>query len=274
VTNAARFLNWIAPEQPKNDDKQYIGIAGFRMFVAISETVNFAATAPDIVCEDLTTVQDSIINAPKTFSIVGEVADIFIANTPETGIPATIEKVLNVATPYIPERTLSQIQKIKDEINKIENVIDSVDNTIGDVQEIFDIVGNKSAASTIKGEFFSLIERLYDTKTVINIELGERVQKQVLITAFSYTETNDGDTGDFTLSFKEIRIASIGLFRDQQNLNPAQEAKVNINSTLSGQVDSVIDKGLSDGVKVLQDKAVQVFDSIGLDNAADVVEGL
>jgi len=64
----AKFLNWVSPD------------------LAISEGTNFSASAPDIVCEDLTTVQDSIINAPKTFSLTGEVADIFIETTPETGL--------------------------------------------------------------------------------------------------------------------------------------------------------------------------------------------
>ena len=262
MNSTAKFLNWIAPDNPKNDDKQYIGIGGFKMFVAISETINFAATAPDIVCEDLTTVQDSIINTPKTFTIAGEVADIFIEATPETGLGAVVEKVLNVGTPYIPDRTLSQIQKVRDQINKIENVIDNVDNVLGDVQEIFDIIGNKSPSASIKETFFTGIERIYDTKTVINIEMAGKVQKQVLITSFSYTETNDGDTGDFTMTFKEIRIASIGLFRDQQKLTPAEDAKVKVNSTLFGQLDSEVDKGLSDGVKILQEKATQLLEGL------------
>ena len=263
ANTTAKFLNWISPESPKNDDKQYVGIGGFKAFVAISEDANFSATAPDIVCEDLTTVQDSIINAPKTFSLTGEVADIFIETTPETGPGTQFEKVLNVATPYIPARTLSQIQKIEEELNKVENVIDSIDNFIGDVQEVYDIVGNKSSSASIKDEFFSFVERVYDTKTIINIENKSRVQKQVLITNFSYIETNDGDTGDFVLSFKEIRIASIGLFRDEQNLTPAEDAKVNVNSTLNGQLDSETDKGLSDGIQVATDKASSILNSIG-----------
>lgn len=262
MNSTARFLNWTSPELPKNDDKQYIGIGGFRTFVAIAETTNFTATAPDIVCEDLTTVQDSIINSPKIYTMTGEVADIFIENTPETGLGAIVEKVLNVATPYIPDRTLSQIQKINEQIAKVENVIDNVDSVLGDVQEVFDIIGNKSPSASIKDEFFSFIQRVYDTKTIINIENKIRTQKQVLITGFSYTETNDGDTGDFTLTFKEIRIASIGLFRNNQNLTDAEQAKIKVNSTLNGQLDAETDKGISDGIQVAADKASQLLGSL------------
>ena len=274
MSDLERFLNWVSPDSPKNDDKQYIGIGGFKTFVAISETTNFAATAPDIVCEDLTTVQDSIINTPKIYTIVGEVADIFLESTPKTGLPAKIEKVLNVATPYIPDRTLSQIQKINEQTNTIKNVIDNIDNVFGDVQEVFDIIGDKSPTSSIKEDFLKKIERAYDTKTIIDIELGYGVRKQVLITSFSYTETNDGDTGDFSLSFKEIRIASIGLFRDNQELTPAEEAKVKPNSTVGGQFDSVTDKGINDGIQTTQEKAAQVFQSIGFSNIAEAVGGL
>ena len=270
----ARFLNWTSPDKPKNDDKQFIGIGGFKMYVAISETTNFAATAPDIVCEDLTTVQDSIINSPKTYSLVGEVADIFIENKPEVGLPATVEKILNIGTPYIPDRTLSQIQKVQDQISTVKSVIDNVDNVLGDVQEVFDIVGNKSPSASIKEDFLNKIERSFDTKTLVNIELTSGVRKQVLITSSSYTETNDGDTGDFSLSFKEIRIASIGLFRDNQEQTPAEEAKAKPNSTVGGQFDSVTDKGISDGIQTTQEKAAQVFESIGFSNIAEAVGGL
>lgn len=274
ANSTAKFLNWISPDLPKNDDKQYLGIGGFRMFVAISEGTNFSASAPDIVCEDLTTVQDSIINAPKTYSLTGEVADIFIETTPETGLGTIFEKVLNKATPYLPARTLSQIQKIEEQVNAVENVIDAVDAFVKDVQEIADIVGNKTPSASIKDEFFSKIERFYDTKTIISIENKSRIQQKVLITGFSYVETNDGDTGDFTLTFKEIRIASIDLFRDLQNLSDGEKAKVEVNTTLQGQLESKLDKGLSDGIKVIQDKAVQVFNSIGLSNAAGFIGGL
>lgn len=272
--NITKFLNWVSPDLPKNDDKQYIGIGGFKMFVAISEGTNFSASAPDIVCEDLTTVQDSIINAPKTFTLTGEVADLFIETKPSTGIEAIVEKVLNKATPYLPARTLSQIQKVQNQINEIENVIDSVDSFIKDAEDLYDIVGNNSSSASIKDEFFSFIERIYDSKSIITIENKSRVQQKVLITGFSYTETNDGDTGDFTMTFKEIRIADISLFRDSQKQTPSEEAKVKVNTTLQGQLESKIDKGLSDGIKVVQDKAVQVFNSIGLNSAADFVGDL
>ena len=271
MSDLARFLNWTSPDKPKNDDKQFIGIGGFKMYVAISETTNFAATAPDIVCEDLTTVQDSIINSPKTYSLVGEVADIFIK--PEVGLPATVEKILNIGTPYIPDRTLSQIQKVQDQISTVKSVIDNVDNVLGDVQEVFDIVGNKSPSASIKDQFFDLIQRCHDTKSIINIENKLRTQKQVLITSFSYTETNDGDTGDFTMTFKEIRIASIGLFRDNQSLSPAEEALESVNSTLGGQLDGITDKGISDGFAVAAEKAASVFSYAGYDNIAEVVGG-
>lgn len=308
ASSIAKFLNWVSPDLQKNDDKQYIGIDGFRMFVAISEGTNFSASAPDIVCEDLTTVQDSIINAPKTFSLTGEVADIFIETTPATGLGTIFEKVLNIATPYLPARTLSQIQKIEEQANGIENIIDSATSFVKNAGGLYDLVGNKSVLANargafdslvggtgisedieglfnniigdkppkagIKSEFFTFIERIYDSKKIIKIENKSRVQLQVLITGFSFTETNDGDTGDFTMTFKEIRIASIGLFRDLQNLSDGEKAKIEVNTTLKGQLESKLDKGLSDGIKVVQDKAVQIFNSVGLSNAAGFIGGL
>ena len=248
ISSAAKFLNWVSPELSKNDDRQYIGIGGFGMFVAISENINFSASAPDIVCEDLTTVQDSIINQPKNFSLIGEVSDIFIETSPSTGIGSIAEKVLNVATPYIPNRTLSQIQKINEQFSKVENAIETAKSYITDFRDIYDLIGNKTPEESIKDVFFNFIERVYDSKSIISIETKSRTIKQVLITGFNYTETNDGDTGDFSISFKEIRIASIDLFRNAQDLSDAEKSKVEVNSTLDGQLDSETDKGLSDGI--------------------------
>jgi len=144
-----------------------------------------------------------------------------------------------------------------------------------DIEGLFNkITGDKPPTVGIKSEFFTFIQRIYDSKKIIKIENKSRVQLQVLITGFSYKETNDGDTGDFTMTFKEIRIADISLFRDSQKQSDGEKAKINVNTTLQGQLESAIDKGLSDGVKVVQDKAVQIFSSIGLDNAAGFIGGL
>jgi hypothetical protein len=232
------------------------------MFVAISETVNFTARAPDVVCEDLTTVQDSIINSPKTFSLVGEVSDIFIETTPKTGLGTKVEKILNVATPYLPARTLSQIQKLNDAVDKVDNVIQAVDSAIEDANEIFNIAGDKSEGTSIKDKFFDFIQRIFETKTIIQIETKSRSYPRVLITGFSYTETNEGDTGDFSMGFKEIRIASIDLFRDVQKLNDAEKARVRVNTTLFGQLESETDKGLSDGLQVPEGESEKILEAI------------
>ena len=64
------------------------------------------------------------------------------------------------------------------------------------------------------------------------------------------------------------------MFRDNQELTPAEEAKVKPNSTVGGQFDSVTDKGINDGIQTTQEKAAQVFQSIGFSNIAEAVGGL
>lgn len=264
ANTTTKFLNWITPAGFKNDDKQYVGIGKFRAFVEISSDVTFTATAPDVVCEDLTTAQDSVINAPKTFTIVGEVADIYIENEIESGFGTVLEKALNSATPFLPDRTLSQIQKIEDFANNIENQITAVANTIDSGLDIAEsILGvDGESEKTNKEKFFEHIQRYYDTKQFIAIEIQGRIYENVLITSFSYTETNDGDTGDFSISFKEIRIVSIDLFRDGENLTPSEEAKKKPNTTISSEVGSITDKGLSQGILVSIDKTMNILSKV------------
>lgn len=248
--STAKALNWLTPKKFKTGDKQYIGINNFSMFVEISSTANFNATAPDFVCEDLTTAQDSIVNTPKTLTMVGNVADINLEIDTTKGFGDALETALNTLTPYIPARTMSQVQKIEDFANGIENTIDQIDSLGAGVFGLINSVRDKSEKITNKEEFFNFIEKIYDNKEPITLDSLYRRYENYLITSFSYEENNDGDEGDFTISFKELRVIDIDLFRNNQILTPAEEAKKSVNKTLDGQLDSAIDKGLNRGAKL------------------------
>ncbi len=248
-----RVLNWATPDSLKSSEKQYFGIGEFTAFVEVDSTVNFNATAPDVVCEDLTTAQDSIINRPKTYSINGEVADIFIKTEPETGIGTTLNKILNTATPYLPQRSLSQIQKIQDQADNISNQVQRVAGALSGAASILTglgLLGNAGTSKTIKEQFFDHIERIYDSRQPITVDLQYRTLQNVVIESFSYKEDNVGDPGVFQISLKQLRIVSVDLFRDSQTLNDAEKAKINENQTVDGQLDSNVDKGLNQGSTV------------------------
>jgi hypothetical protein len=250
----AKVLNWLTPDSKKGSDKQYFGIGEFTTFVEVDSTVNFNATAPDVVCEDLTTAQDSIINRPKSYTINGEVADIFIETVVDPGIGTTLSKVLNSATPYLPQRTLSQIQKIEDQANNIENQLTQIGNAIDGGIAVLGGLGffgsSPGANRTIKEQFFDHIERIYDSRQPITVDLQYRTLENVVIESFSYLEDNVGDPGSFQIVIKQLRIVSIDLFRDNQNLSDAEKAKKKENPTVDGQLDSPVDKGLNQGTTV------------------------
>ena len=58
------------------------------------------------------------------------------------------------------------------------------------------------------------------------------------------------DTTKFQITIKQLRIVSIDLFRDNQNLTDAEKAKKKENPTVDGQLDSSVDKGLNQGTTV------------------------
>ena len=253
-----KLLNWVTPDSFKSDDKQYVGINNFKMFVEISSTVNYEASIPDIVCEDLTTATDSITNTPKEITIVGEVADIYIEKSVSEGFGTFTAKVLNSVSPYLPDRTLSQIQKVEEDLNTINNNIDEISSYSDSALDLIDTaLGNTSEG--IKDQFFNNIEKWYDNKVLLTVDTLYRTYTNYAITSFSYTETNDGDTGDFTISLKEIRIIDIGLFRGGEEITPAEEAKKNVNKSLGGQTDSEIDKGISAGSPVDVSKSEELI---------------
>jgi len=262
ANSTAKFLNWITPQSYKTADKQYVGIGGFRLFVELLADANFTATAPDVVCEDLTTAQDSIVNQPKTLTITGEVADIFIENEIESGFGTVLETVLNDLTPYIPQKTMSQIQKIEEFANDIDNTIQRIDNAIGGASSIIDTLQGREPSKSIKEQFFDAMERYYDTKQPMTVDSLYRTYENYVMTSFSFSENNNGDPSDFVITLKELRIVSIDLFRNDQLLNDADKAKVNVNTTLDGQLDSVTDKGASQGLQVPNLKSMEIIERL------------
>ena len=264
--STAKFLNYLTPKDQKTNDKQYIGIDGFNLFVEISSTVNYTATAPRFVTEDLKTAQDSIINDPKSLTIVGEVSDIFIEQDTQEGFGDVFQTILNDATPYLPDRTLSQIQKVEEFANEVDNTIQRIDNFIAGGYRIAQTLGIMTGVTpedSPKKAFFDVMEQRYNTKQPVTIDTLYRRYENWVITSFSYEETNDGDTGLFTMTFEELRIINIDLFRNDQVLTPAEDAKVDVNTTLNGQLDPATDKGLSEGVPTVESLANEILENIG-----------
>jgi len=251
--STGKFLSWAFPGDDKTADKQYVGIGQFKTFVEISSNITCTATAPRFVTEDLKTAQDSIINEPKSITITGEVADLFIENDIDDGAGSTFQTILNNATPYLPDRTLSQIQKVENFANDIENTIDRVNNFTKGVDEIAEAIGILPGAIDSKSNkelFFDKMQQYYDTKTPITFETLYREYKNWAMTSFSYEEDNEIDNGTFSITLEELRIIDLDLFRNDQLLTPAEEAKKDVNSTLNGQTDSVTNKGITDGLPV------------------------
>ena len=262
ATKLSDFLSYVTDDNEDPGNKEFVGIGGFTLYVAISETINYSSDIPDFVAEDLSTVQDTIIVRPRTLTITGQTADIFIETKNDDGIISSIEEILNIGGIYLPDRTNSQIDKIRDVADRVKNAIGQFENVNEDIRDIVGIVTGEQESSNIKQAFLDKIQQLWSTKTIFEVDLSYKTFEKVAITGFSYTQTNDGDTGDFTITCKEVRISDLDLFRNNLNLTDAQKAKVKVNKSLDGQLDSNVNKGISEGITVLKDKALGILDAV------------
>jgi len=236
------FLNSNIPSLTKVDDKQNVGIGGFTAFVATSRVKNLTSTSPNVTLEDGSTISDTIFLNPIEFSIEGEVADVNL-KTPTDDVFRSARQAIGVITPYLPERSATQINKINNIITDATTVIDQADDLIQRGSQLYDLFGDKTDSKPLQEQFLDYLEKIWKSKSLITIEFPYRTYENVRIEDFQSTETNADRRILFSITCKQIRLAELAFAQVQQIApNPVDAVK--------GQVSDVVDKGVTQGEPV------------------------
>lgn len=182
--------------------KEQVGIAGFSLFARVREVTNFKSQAPVTYLEDGSPVQDHIINDPITLTIEGVVGDIYIEKSPLEKRLNQISALIGKTTQFLPQRTVSAIQKANAAINKFRDKVRKIESA---VQAGTSILGFTSPTKPPQEAFLDLMEASFEGKQLVKIEMRYRTYEEMRITDLSLSKSAESDAVNFTLTAVKIR---------------------------------------------------------------------
>lgn len=236
---ASDFLKSKLPDSLKVDDKQIVGIGGFDAYVALSLTKTLSSTSPDIVLEDGTTISDTIFLNPVNIEIYGEVADVNLRSNVINDIFRAPNQVIGIIEPFLPGRTVTQINKTRQIVNNANTVLNQVDDLIDRGTQLYNIFGGNDSKPP-QEQFLDYLEQVHSSKVLISIETPYRTYDNCRIESFQTTTTNEDLRTYFTLQIKQLRLAQLEFAQVKAFGADASKA-------LGGQASSLIEKGVSGG---------------------------
>lgn len=189
-----------------------VGIGGFKLFATVSDSTDYTTQAPTAVVEDGSYVGDHLINAPIQISISGEVADIFIPDTPRSQSESRLPTVGKV-TAFLPGRTPSQIQRVAKIIDSAADRFKGISNNVMNGRNTSQLSGNMASGKPYREQFIDFIETLHYGKQLVSISTAFRTHDSMAITSVTVTRDNQRKVIAFSLTASKFRIAKT-LFAD------------------------------------------------------------
>lgn len=233
--------------------KQALGIGGFKLFARMRETTEFKSRAPTTYLENGSPVQDHIINEPLTISIEGDVGDVYIEKTAIESRVNRVNEILGQSAEYLPDRTISQIQKLNGAVNTFRDKIREIDRAVSTGKQI---LGLEQGGSTPQEQFIAFMEAFHDSKLVISIDMQYRSYYPMRITTLSIVKDSSGNALRFNMSAQKIRVAEPIYILNS-------EFKKNAAGSVSDQVGGQTDKGNQSGEEVEQSLLNRVVNLTG-----------
>lgn len=224
-----------------NDETEEVGIGGFVTFARVSERFTRTAEVPTTFLEDGSHINDHIIRNPLTLSIEGNVSDVFLRPSPAIEAVRRAQVEVGNITQFAPARTQSQVSKISGIVNDVTSAIDQVDAIIDAGQQAAGFLGLiDSEARSNQEAFIDTIESIYESESLIAIDMPFRTYERMAITSIEVTRDNQQKALSFSIEATQFRFAQT-IFTQGPAPNPA--------SGTNGQTDGETDKGVQEGAE-------------------------
>lgn len=197
--------------------EEEVGIAGFSLFARINESVEFNSNSVNAVVEDGSFLTDHIINDPIVITVSGEVSDIFLK--PRALLPTItrdVSQVVQAASPFIPNRTAAQINRIRRLGAQANELIQRADQVVSLGRQAYDLVERGQRSKGIEEQFVDYMTGIREAKNLIDIETKFKVYRNYAINALVFERDNATNSTRFRITAKEVRIASL-LYTDATN---------------------------------------------------------
>lgn len=251
----------------------FFGLGGFVFDVAGEATVTLQNEISDHYAEDNSVIQDNIAVTPKRVvlqSFVGELSDI----VDDEG-NGTVEKVvqkLTVLNGLLPTLSASA-QQIKESI-KVQNGESGIDiGSLGDIElgsalDIYSIVRNFSPPTSKQEQAYQYFKSLREQKILISLQTPFEFMTSMAVEAVVARQAADTRfVSDFTVTLKEVRIASTETTAITEQGRRAQQTKIpDALGEVQGQVASLANQGLdllfdADTAKIITDRTNETAES-------------
>lgn len=207
----ARVADFLTRFRPAPAGEVEIGIGGFTAFARVRDSYKLAADAPIIPVENGSFVNDHIIRKPVTLSIEGDVSDIHIRRSPAVQQQIRdLAELGNLTAQFAPSRTQAQLSKIAALANDIDNAIARVDSVLAAGAQAANYLGNQDTGSKPPQEMFlDTVEAYYFAGSLISIDMPYRRHDNMVITSFTSTTDNEGNSTGFTLEAQQLQLVDL-----------------------------------------------------------------
>jgi hypothetical protein len=185
-------------------------IGGFVINAKLSEDIEQKAEVTTNPLESGEIISDHVVVQPTTITITGEVSNLELLprTTEQSAINKHINNFTNIITPYIPNRTNSQKNKIQGLINKAESYLDLADEAIKKGRQIYDVLNGEQNydLETNQKAFRRFFDAMLSARMPMTITTKNWVWMNMVIVGFSENSDNESFLR-FALTFQEVRFA-------------------------------------------------------------------
>lgn len=246
------FISTKSQEIAKKFEEQEISIGGFTAGVRISETISLESDTPDSPLEDGSLANDHIINKPVIISFTGTVGDIDLKATPFFDFFIKVNQNVGSVSSLLPARTQAQISRLQAQAISAYEISQRFAGLAKAGNQVLDLFSPNSNLPIID-QFFSAINRVRETKTLIDIETRFGVYHNMAVISTSLPRViNESLELTYTIRAKEFVFAETILTEVDKN-------KKNPSEGLGGQSQNLADKGVNKGADVKQSIATSIL---------------
>lgn len=235
----------------KKEKVETLGVAGFKAAVVTEQTLEQNAQAPTAWLEDGSYANDHIILEPVTFSVTGNVGDVFLQTAPRFQRLREINSTLGRTTTYLPGRTQAQLGRVQAFQATARDALIEVQTAVDQGQQVAELFGNQDQEKPLRERFVDTLTAIRNERQIVPIEFEGRRYDDMAITGLSITRDNQQRAVEFEVSFKQLRFA------DTVYTDPA-EAFPSASQGTGGKTQGPRDKGKQSG----QQEPSSIFSNI------------
>lgn len=237
----ARVSDFLERFRPAMPTTQEIGIGGFTFFARVRDSYKLSADSPVIPVENGSFVNDHIIRKPIMLSIEGDVSDLHVRANPTIRQFQRLQaEVGNLTSQYAPAWTQVQLSQVSALANDLADAVRSADALLDAGEQAIDFFGNRDTVEKgLQEKFLDAMEAIYFGGQLIAIDMPYRRHENMVITSFTASTDNEGNSTGFTIEAQQLQFA------DLQFVELRKPAK-----GTNRQTEKKVDKGAQEGKPV------------------------